>query len=403
MNQGTWPGWIHDDGSGVIKKYCDQIGDRGLMGAVLLANSVVSPKGMIECNWDDPIPRDGVEPSYWKSTSQVIAHRIRTGSPVKYGQCWVVAECLSGVLRHLGYETRVIIGKGVIIDVGNNRGYDVFRAKKSGKKHIKFTDSDVAHYILSGCNDISCRVKGKAVASRRGVMIQDGDDPLVQDSIDVRDAVGDGDSAWNFHVWVEVLLDGKWCAIDATPCLADPHGKGYYGPVPVESIKSGICPEGIDRVHHSFLFSAFNGVPRYWRSFMYEGNEILFPYLVDFGAYRRSEVTMRDSKRNVTSSYRGSYTEALKAYYASHPILSTISGKKFSFICRRANLGDEYLVQIVWLDDSKNPLSCLRKVMRGHEVAEISLSFTSRKVSILIIDVKTRQVFIEVISKDVSG
>ena len=59
--------------------------------------------GVIWGNWSGRYG-DGTAPSKWTSSSAILGEYVRNGgeTPVKWGQCFAFAGCLTSVLRCLG-------------------------------------------------------------------------------------------------------------------------------------------------------------------------------------------------------------------------------------------------------------------------------------------------------------
>ncbi|XP_073977850.1 hemocyte protein-glutamine gamma-glutamyltransferase-like [Rhodnius prolixus] len=136
---------------------------------------------ILQGNWSGDY-EGGTNPSLWTGSAPILKEYSITGSPVKYGQCWVFASLGCSVCRALGIPARVVTN------------------------------------IISA---------------------QDYDESLTIDKY--FDAAGElirGESLWNFHAWIDVWLArpdlplgyGGWQAVDPTMST---------GPSSLEAIKRG--------------------------------------------------------------------------------------------------------------------------------------------------------------------
>lgn len=147
--------------------------------------------GLIWGNWSESF--DGVDPSAWTGSVEIMQKYYETRSPVKYGQCWVFAGCLATAARAIGLPTRVVTN--------------------FCSAHDRQANLTIEYLMLEGNKSVSM----------------------------------EGDSVWNFHVWNEVWMkrnvegdktyDG-FQAIDSTPQESS-DGKKQCGPAPVVAIKRG--------------------------------------------------------------------------------------------------------------------------------------------------------------------
>ena len=76
----------------VIRVLCAQANARG-------------DDGVLYCKWGDDFS-DGKSPGFWSSSHSIIDRYNRWGEPVKYGQCWVMAGLVTGIMRCIGIPTR---------------------------------------------------------------------------------------------------------------------------------------------------------------------------------------------------------------------------------------------------------------------------------------------------------
>ncbi|XP_054638083.1 protein-glutamine gamma-glutamyltransferase 2-like, partial [Dunckerocampus dactyliophorus] len=148
----------------------------------------------------------GVHPGLWVGSGDILRQWVESG-PVRYGQCWVFAAVGCAVSRALGIPCRVVTNFGSAHDSNANLTIE-------------------NHYDEDGKR------------------------------------ISDGDSVWNFHVWVDSWMtrpdlgeefDG-WQASDPTP---QEKSDGVYccGPASLRAIKEGELTKKYDA---PFIFAEVN-------------------------------------------------------------------------------------------------------------------------------------------------
>lgn len=196
--------------------------------------------------WDDDYT-DGKPPSHWINTDDIFYEKTKTKKPVKYGQCWCYAECMTSICRFLGIPCRTIHGKNVLIDANLDNGIDFKEElRKSGnngllllnKKDLTDNLMNVANGTYNKCDKLSEDLKIFDVA----------------------------DSYWNIHYWNEVWIDNEWWIIDSTPNLKttytdDYEGEKMLGPTKINSFKDLTINDNYD---FKPLFSMINAPYRLW-------------------------------------------------------------------------------------------------------------------------------------------
>ncbi|XP_011689027.1 PREDICTED: annulin-like [Wasmannia auropunctata] len=174
-----------------------------------LSAAVNSPdnNGAMIGNWSDDY-EDGVPPTRWMGSQQILQQYYKTKKPVKYGQCWVFSGVLATICRTLGIPCRVV------------------------------TNYSSAH-ITQNSRIVEC------VINKDGKIMEEL-----------------SDSVWNFHVWNEVWMKrpdlspdySGWQAIDATRKeLRD--GAYRCGPASVAAVKKG---ELLHPYDNAFVFAQVN-------------------------------------------------------------------------------------------------------------------------------------------------
>ncbi|KAM4689607.1 coagulation factor XIII A chain [Discoglossus pictus] len=151
--------------------------------------------GVIAGNWNNDY-MNGVAPSAWTGSVEILLEYHSSGFPVRYGQCWVFAGVFNTFLRCLGIPARLISNYFSAHDNDANLQTDVF-LDEDGKTNTTLTK----------------------------------------------------DSIWNYHCWNEAWMTrpdlpvgfGGWQAVDATPQETS-DGMFRCGPASVQAIKHGhVC------------------------------------------------------------------------------------------------------------------------------------------------------------------
>ena len=149
-------------------------------------------RNVLHGNWDGDYS-DGVDPTVWVGSEEILSRWLQFGERVRYAQCWVFAAILTTMLRASGIPARTVTNYGSHHDRGlTNNGRAVLRQY----------------------------------------------DNIVQSD----------ESIWNFHVWSEAWLErpdlgqpSGWNAVDATPQEPSPLAPGQpyrSGPAYVPFIRS---------------------------------------------------------------------------------------------------------------------------------------------------------------------
>ncbi|NXH96719.1 F13A factor, partial [Pachycephala philippinensis] len=160
-----------------------------------VASAVINSRdedGVITGAWRNSYD-DGIAPSTWTGSVDILLEYYSSKQPVRYGQCWVFAGVFNTFLRCLGIPARLITNYSSAHDNNANLRLDFFL-----------------------------------------------DDEEKVDTTLTRD------SLWNYHCWNEAWMSrpdlpvgyGGWQVVDATP---QETSDGMYrcGPAPVKAIKHG--------------------------------------------------------------------------------------------------------------------------------------------------------------------
>ena len=129
--------------------------------------------------WDG-VYDDGVAPTQWVGSEEILSRWLESGEPVRYGQCWVFGGLLTTILRASGIPARTVTNYGSHHDRG--------------------------------------------LANSRITVLRQYDNIAQPD-----------ESTWNFHVWSEAWMEradlgngepAGWNAVDATPQEPSPLQPG---------------------------------------------------------------------------------------------------------------------------------------------------------------------------------
>uniref|UniRef100_A0A8D3CMP1 Protein-glutamine gamma-glutamyltransferase 2 n=1 Tax=Scophthalmus maximus TaxID=52904 RepID=A0A8D3CMP1_SCOMX len=211
--------------------------------------------GVLVGNWGKI--SDGVHPGAWIGSGDIL-HQWADSGPVCYGQCWVFAAVGCTVSRALGIPCRVV------------------------------TNFGSAH---------------------------DSDGNLVIEKLynEVGEPISEGDSIWNFHVWVDSWMtrpdlgseyDG-WQTSDPTPQETS-DGVFCCGPAPLRAIKEGELTKKYDT---PFIFAEVNAdvVDMVQKS---NGEVIKFTSTNFVGRFISTKAVGLDQRHDITHHYK--YPEGSK-------------------------------------------------------------------------------------------
>lgn len=163
-----------------------------------VASAVINSRdddGVIAGSWNNSYD-NGVAPSAWTGSVDILLEYYSSKQPVRYGQCWVFAGVFNTFLRCLGIPARLITNYSSAHDNNANLRMDFF-LDDEGKVDTRLTK----------------------------------------------------DSVWNYHCWNEAWMTrpdlpvgfGGWQVVDGTP---QETSDGMYrcGPASVQAIKHGhVC------------------------------------------------------------------------------------------------------------------------------------------------------------------
>jgi len=209
--------WDYAIRSGVVMDALDVL--REQMSPEVRSNKVLYSRSLTELigssvlygRWDGRYS-DGVEPTAWVGSKDILKRWLRTRQPVRYGQCWVFAGILTSLLRASGIPARTVT---------NYRSH----------------------------HDRGLTDNGRAVLRPYDNIVQTDE------------------STWNFHVWSEAWLErpdlgqpAGWNAVDATPQEPSPLAPNQpyrAGPAYVPYIRSNMRNSNYDTY---FILAEVNAV-----------------------------------------------------------------------------------------------------------------------------------------------
>lgn len=267
-NEGCYKTWTYDlkcqSLSKLINQWVSEIHPykrskraviRHLMSKLSSENS--GDQALIVGRWDGIYTEDGKPPTHWINTSSIFDQRYKTGKPVRYGQCWCFAECMTSMLRYLNIPCRTVFGNNIMIDENLDGGIDM-------KEELRKDESDssiMVHLSKPYINEMLTNlISGQGSKSE------------LWDNLKIYDC---GDSYWNIHYWNQVYIDDHWETIDPTPSVISNYdGKKILGPSSITIKKS-------NNIDYDRLFSMINAPYRFWavETIIENDNPVDIPYV----------------------------------------------------------------------------------------------------------------------------
>ncbi|XP_041791244.1 protein-glutamine gamma-glutamyltransferase K-like [Chelmon rostratus] len=212
-------------------------------------------RGVLEGNWSGDYS-SGTSPTVWSGSVEILKeYHQNSGTPVKYGQCWVFAGTLTTVVRCLGIPSRTV------------------------------TNFSSAHDT-----DVSLTTD---------VYLDENLEP-----IDVLNA----DSIWNFHVWTGCWMarpdlppgNGGWQAVDATPQETS-QGTFRCGPASVAAVRNGQVYLKHDT---PFVFAEVNSDKIYWQRNVDGTFSQIYSEKKTVGHYISTKAVGSDERCDITDLYK---------------------------------------------------------------------------------------------------
>ena len=83
---------------------------------------------VLEGRWEfrNPHFEDGIHPTVWVNSQDILRKFERSNKIVKYGQCWVFAAIYQTCCRALGIPSRIITNYQTVVDENANLKQDIY-------------------------------------------------------------------------------------------------------------------------------------------------------------------------------------------------------------------------------------------------------------------------------------
>lgn len=361
---------------------------RSIMGKFSSENS---EDALIEGKWGGTYS-DGKNPTDWEYTAEIFRTRKRTGAPVKYGQCWVFAECMTAVMRFLGIPARTIYARNSHINISLNFSIDLYGYSNSDK----FDKKDEVY---------------KKITDFESFISNDDkdDEKSLSDEVFIR-----RDSIWNFHYWTEIYVprDGifEWECLDTSPMIvSEEHpmrGKKILGPCVVANIKNG----SENRYDYDYLASAINSPFRLWTKTMVLINDepafvsfvhsIIFPFHPEKSIISRKNSAILHDKDiilqtkidravngesviDITGNYKMSFEDIERNIYKNHPAVFIVVDRRV-YINYTSSDEEIYNVQQLGINSRGIPIAAWKRDCKLCDVMPIKITPSIKFLSFLI-------------------
>lgn len=356
-----------------------------------------SENGLIEGKWGGNYT-GGFAPSHWKSPSEIFLKWKESKNPVKYGQCWVFAECFTLCMRFLGIPSRTVYAKNSHINPSLDGFVDFFE----DETFMKSEDTPI--------NDEESLLK--RVSNVREFINQSLGYPDKGDIFEDCEVYSTVDSMWNIHYWNECIIsrDGLnyyWEALDSCPYLPskyEPHsGKSILGPCRVLSIKQNFKNKLYD---YEYIHASVNSPLRIWirETTVLNGEVITIPYVhsIVYPLHPRKSIMTTNKKLeqilskkvslfiknngsnvDITDNYRMEYDILLKYLIKDNPAIFYINNSEICMASQDDQ--DEYYVQQVIIDNKNNMSRLRRQTCQLNNVVCLDYTKDDRILSVLMI------------------
>lgn len=336
-------------------------------------------KGLIVGKWGGTYTSDGRPPSHWINSSSIFDERKKKGEPIKYGQCWCFAECMTSICRFLGIACRTICGKNTLIDENLDNGIDFKEDLRKGDLRNEDDLRSGNKFILLDKNILT----NSLLNVSKGIV----DKGQPWEELTIYDS---GDSYWNIHYWNEVWIPnlnnerGEWEIIDSTPLYRTVSNDSYNGmklagPSRVSDFNSKSIIDSNENFDFNRLFSMVNSPFRLWTTeTITENDELItipFVYSIIYPWSEKISVYIKIPKIQVLFSYLPSISTRLSGSPSiiKEDITSTYkspSKKLKNLYFKNSHLEGQFYTQRVYLDNLGNVIKVDRRNCTFDEMKE---------------------------------
>lgn len=365
----------------------NRLNDRSLINIIRFLISEMSSSnsvtGLIEARWEIDFP-NGKNPMSFRSPSEIFKEWSKKKRPVKYGQCWIFAECMTTIFRFLGISTRTIFAENSHVNTSLNCGIDMMLDCES----MKDNDDSSYYFRIDNISDI---VNSKA-NPMEDCILYNGED-----------------SIWNMHYWNEIYIpdennDFSWNCIDSTPCVEteeNPYKENkILGPCKVSDILSGLHKP----YDYKYLHSVVNSPFRMWSNecITVDGTITIIPVLkalifpfyhdkcigtsdVNIERIKNKLITINTkvgmmSKKDITDTYTMDYNTLYSELHDKNPLL--FENKK---IIIQSDDDSIYYVQQICLDKAGKVVDSLVQNDTLKNITYITSNESYDFISVLIV------------------
>ena len=365
----------------IINKIEDRSPDIILRTIMANISSENTTEALIEGKWDGNY-EGGIAPTEWEYTAEIFRRRMTTNEPIKYGQCWIFAECVTAIMRFLGIASRTIHAKNSHINVSLNFAIDFYgysnTEKSDGELYYKKIE-DLRTFVETGEKD---------------------DENHLSDKVYIR-----RDSIWNFHFWNEIYLPDGWKCLDTSPIISsndDPHrGKKILGPCLVSNIKDG----NEDVFDYNYLSSSVNSPFRLWARtiasvdgqniFISFVHSLIYPFYPEHSIISRKNshplhekiimlTTRCKESIDVTNDYKMDIDKIDRLIYKNHPAVF-VEVERRLYVDYVTEDENEYTIQQVSLNSRGIPIMATKRKCKTRDIVPILITPTVTFLSFLII------------------